>query len=346
MSLPRQSTFAPRPGCPFCSIVSLSHPRSHIGGSTTPRRQDSDGLDTGSPSILVSSSDDNPVIFKDGSITAFVEKKYPISSKGHIILIVNLHVPSMYSLSSSDIPLLNHIQETASRLFLSLNPPHTPSSPAPVSPDEMASANKAPLAPADLPLHVGFITPPFKDNKIPIKDHLHAHAYLGTTDLAGWWRGTAYGYLAWYSVHDLIAEIREATSNNRIKTRSPNQSSAPIDLVPDAGSARGNADGSSVMSHANKTKPMSPRQMPNRPQVIITPEPRNLSSSAQLSAMGASGLRQSYGASVDLGTSFNVSPETPKASTSAWQGDRSDWEDAQAYVSDASERGPVPRLIG
>ena len=72
----------------------------------------------------------------------------------------------------------------------------------------MASANRAPLAPPDLPLHVGFITPPFKDNKIPIMDHLHVHAYLGTADLAGWWRGIAYGPLAWYSVQDLIAEIR------------------------------------------------------------------------------------------------------------------------------------------
>jgi len=302
----------------------------------------------------VSSSDDNPVIFKDGNITAFVEKKYPVSSKGHIILVLNLHVPSIYSLSSSDIPLLNHIQDIASRLFLSMNPPHTPSSPVPVSPEEMASANKAPLAPPDLPLHVGFITPPFKDNKIPIKDHLHAHAYLGTTDLAGWWRGSAYGYLAWYSVQDLIAEIREATSNNRIKTRDPGRSTAPINLVPDAGSVSGNADGSSLTSplRTNRARSMGPQETPiQQPQVIVTPEPRRLSSSVQLSAMSASDQQRSYGSSVDLGTSFNVSEsglETPKVSTSSgWPGDRSDWEDGQAYVSgDASERSSAPGLTG
>jgi hypothetical protein len=55
---------------------------------------------------------------------------------------------------------------------------------------------------------IGFITPPFKDNKIPITDHLHAHAYLAPADLLGWWRGVAYGPLAWYPIDDLIAEIR------------------------------------------------------------------------------------------------------------------------------------------
>lgn len=57
-------------------------------------------------------------------------------------------------------------------------------------------------------MHIGFITPPFRDNKIPITDHLHAHAYLGTPDLAGWWRRTAYSSLGWYTIEDLIAEIR------------------------------------------------------------------------------------------------------------------------------------------
>ena len=55
---------------------------------------------------------------------------------------------------------------------------------------------------------IGFITPPFKDNKIPVTDHLHAHAFIGPPDLVGWWRGVAYSPVAWYAIDDLIAEIR------------------------------------------------------------------------------------------------------------------------------------------
>ena len=86
---------------------------------------------------------------------------------------------------------------------------------------------------------------------------------------------------------------------------------------------------------------MSPPVL-NEPQDIITPEPRSLSSSAQLSAMSSSPQHQSYGVSVDLGTSFDVSggPETPKASVSGWQRDRSDKEDA----SGGGEGGPVVAL--
>lgn len=55
---------------------------------------------------------------------------------------------------------------------------------------------------------IGFITPPFRDSKIPVTDHLHAHAYIAPADLMGWWRGIAYGPLAWYAIDDLTAEIR------------------------------------------------------------------------------------------------------------------------------------------
>lgn len=79
-----------------------------------------------------------------------------------------------------------------------LNPPSSP----------------GPNSPANLPLtsnpafHVGFITPPFRDSKIPVTDHLHVHAYIGTLDRAGWWRAVAYSSVGWYSIDDLIAEIR------------------------------------------------------------------------------------------------------------------------------------------
>lgn len=114
--------------------------------------------------------------------------------------------------SSTDLPLLNHISNTATHLLYSLNPPPVPASPSPGprTNAEEAIANRVPLAPSDInpPFHIGFITPPFKDNKIPITDHLHCHAYIGSPDLAGWWRGVAYSGVAWYPIQDLIAEIR------------------------------------------------------------------------------------------------------------------------------------------
>ncbi|KAF8318060.1 uncharacterized protein EI90DRAFT_135085 [Cantharellus anzutake] len=81
--------------------------------------------------------------------------------------------------------------------------------------------------------------------------------------------------LAWYSVQ--IAEIRESTSNNRIRTTG---------LVPGAMVVGGNADGSvaaysGLPLQANKTAHMSPLLTPNQPQVIVTPEPRSLSLSVQ-----------------------------------------------------------------
>ncbi len=83
----------------------------------------------------------------------------------------------------------------------------------------------------------------------------------------GWWRGIAYGPLAWYPVDDLIAEIRfvftlccyggqkynvftysfrESVSNNRIKSGYENRTRAPIDLVPAAGARAGTADGTEI----------------------------------------------------------------------------------------------------
>ena len=71
----------------------------------------------------------------------------------------------------------------------------------------------------------------------------------------------AYSPLAWYTIDDLIAEIRfalvtlcfrsyltnflsrESVTNNRIKSGYENRARAPIDLVPSAGAREGHADG-------------------------------------------------------------------------------------------------------
>jgi len=177
------------------------------------------------------------VLWRDDNFTAYREKANPVSSKGHIIIAFNLHVPSIYTLSSADLPLLVNIRNLATRLLGSLLPTSTPVTPSTAPPP-------APLQAANSQFRIGFITPPFKDNKIPVTDHLHAHAYIGPGDLLGWWRGVAYGPLAWYAIDDLIAEIRESVSNNRVKSGYENRVSAPIDMVPSAGARAGNADGS------------------------------------------------------------------------------------------------------
>jgi hypothetical protein len=134
------------------------------------------------------------------------------------------------------VPLLSSIRNLATRLLASLLPAATPVTPS-------VAALPAPLQNPNNQFRIGFITPPFKDNKIPVTDHLHAHAFIGPADLAGWWRGVAYSPLAWYAIEDLIAEIRESVSNNRIKSGYENRTQAPIDMVPSAGARAGQADG-------------------------------------------------------------------------------------------------------
>lgn len=105
------------------------------------------------------------------------------------------HSTQLYAAqSSSDVPLLSNIRSLATRFLVTLTP----------------SINDSPVPLQNLnpQIRIGFITPPFKDSKIPVTDHLHAHAFIGPPDLLGWWRGVAYGPLAWYAIEDLIAEIR------------------------------------------------------------------------------------------------------------------------------------------
>jgi len=106
--------------------------------------------------------------------------------------------------SSSDLPLLVQVQRRAQQLLHVLQR-------APRSPDPYRASSptntQSPLT-KTANYNIGFITPPFKDSKIPITDHLHLHAYIGDPDLAGWWRKVAYSSIAWYAIEDLIAEIR------------------------------------------------------------------------------------------------------------------------------------------
>ena len=127
-----------------------------------------------------------------------------------------------YSQSSSDLPLLVAIRDLSRRLLSSLLPASSPSSPnlLPTNTQTPTTAttpqqllNHPHLSPHKLQqdeFRIGFITPPFKDSKIPVTDHLHAHAYILPADLMGWWRSVSFSPLAWYAIDDLIAEIRYA----------------------------------------------------------------------------------------------------------------------------------------
>jgi hypothetical protein len=50
-----------------------------------------------------------------------------------------------------------------------------------------------------------------------------------------WRRNVVYGSLNWWSIDDLRAEIREESSNNRVKSGYDDRLDTPIDKVPDAG---------------------------------------------------------------------------------------------------------------
>ncbi|KAG9124575.1 hypothetical protein FRC07_011093 [Ceratobasidium sp. 392] len=256
--------FAPKSGCPMCSIVTSTPHPTPLSSPRTPNFPASSSSGT--------TAAQTQIIWKDENVTAYVEKNNPVSSKGHVIILLNLHVPSVYSLSSTDLPLLVHIQRLAHRLLSQLNPSSTGSSFAPSS-NLNPPPSPGPNAAVDLPLttnsvfHVGFITPPFRDSKIPVTDHLHAHAYVGTLDRAGWWRAMAYSSVAWYSIEDLIAEIREQTSNNRIRSADPERkNSRPIDQVPNAGARAGMPDGRELTDRGVTDEPETAEEGVSRSQ--------------------------------------------------------------------------------
>lgn len=185
------------------------------------------------PLSLMSSSHSS--LFSNSVVKATAADFHPSDS---------LHVPSIYRLvsfylnlphetvcsaqpvanqkSSADLPLLLNIKELAIRYLnhfsataaSPIQSPGWPTSATATSPSHLSSTSTpvhlhSPAAPADASkFQIGFITPPFWDAKIPVTDHLHAHAYVEPADLMGWWRSVAYSPVAWYAIDDLIAEIR------------------------------------------------------------------------------------------------------------------------------------------
>lgn len=108
--------------------------------------------------------------------------------------------------SSSDLPLLSAIRDIATKLLYSVAPPETPQSSPLSAHSAVTLTESARTRPPTF--RIGFITPPFRDARIPVTDHLHAHAYIAPANQLGWFRRIAYSSLAWYDIDDLIAEIR------------------------------------------------------------------------------------------------------------------------------------------
>jgi len=162
-----------------------------------------------------------------------------------MVVVFNSHIPSLYSLTTASIPLLQRLVTLCPKLLAEHFPSSPPSAPAPSATTPTSTPpSEQPQSP-NLEPHIGFLTPPLTDPHLPIRDHLHLHAYLGPADLLPWLglRALAFSSLGWYDLEDLIAEIRESTSNNRVKTGYGRERRRPIEGVPEAGVGSGWRDG-------------------------------------------------------------------------------------------------------
>lgn len=237
--------FAPKAGCPMCGIVAAAQ---HGAPGLPARPALAAGAASSAADVVWRDDDftvyretAHPVSTRGHLVVAF---KCVLLHRSKPSLLTalsfpasrSLHVPSIYALvrhlcrrsahvvaclltsdfatydiiqSSSDLPLLASLKALSTRLLAhqaaASASSSTATSPA-GSPQTFAAA--APPLPAGAQVRVGFITPPFKDSKIPVTDHLHAHAFLAPADQLGWWRALSYSPLAWYAVDDLVAEIR------------------------------------------------------------------------------------------------------------------------------------------
>ncbi|EJU01029.1 hypothetical protein DACRYDRAFT_22843 [Dacryopinax primogenitus] len=240
--------YAPRTGCPVCTIVALSR--------SPPTQVPSVNPDSSSP--LLSSPDPSSVaagpsvprpvyvtpsggevVYVDKDVTVFVEKKDPVSSKGHLIVVFNAHITSLYHLTPTSIPLLQRALNLCPHLLAQHFPP-TP----------QASSPQPSPSPAEQ-IHIGLISPPCTDSILP-GFHLHLHAYIGCADRLPWvsLRTLAFGPLGWYPLEDLIGEIWESTSNNRVKTGY--EKARPIAQVPKAGTRVGLPDGRELVDSTSR----------------------------------------------------------------------------------------------
>jgi hypothetical protein len=126
------------------------------------------------------------------------------------------------------VPLLSKIISTTQRLLLER---------------AATSASEAERGFTTKDIRIGFVNGMPSDPAMPYP-HLHAQAFLGNFDrkLPGstmWRRTVVFNLFNWWGVEDLRAEIREESSNCRVKSGYEDRFDSPIDKVPDAGAVAG-----------------------------------------------------------------------------------------------------------
>ncbi|EAL23576.1 hypothetical protein CNBA2230 [Cryptococcus deneoformans B-3501A] len=279
------------------------------------------------------------IVYHDKDITVYkAEGKERLCQGGrHIIIVVNEHLQSVYEFGASDIPLLSHILDTAAQILNSVA----------AAGDDLESGK------GKEKLHVGFVGSIIKDPQSP-HAHLHAHAYLTPIDtkLSGaslWRRNVVFGSLNWWSIEDLRAEIRQATSNNRVKTGYEYRQ-APIDKVPDAGAAIApayalNPTYSDVPSPVSQSKQHALQQQQPQPS-SYRPQPGPSSvSKDRLSPLPTHPLEE-VGSIESVVSMSTVTPQTSNSGRTSREDKGkgkeqeqaiSDWEEVQ-YGSEGSER--------
>lgn len=96
--------FAPRPGCPLCGVVATPYNNNNHNGAhmSAPWRNDSD------LSVNAAGKEDVEIVYKDSNVTAYLERKFPVSSKGHIIIVLKC---VFHFASCGAIQLTNHLAQ-------------------------------------------------------------------------------------------------------------------------------------------------------------------------------------------------------------------------------------------
>ncbi|KAK4685545.1 hypothetical protein P7C73_g4603, partial [Tremellales sp. Uapishka_1] len=262
-STPLSSPVTPRhPGCVLCGIVASAASSS----SSTLRPEHASPLPSPSPtsaSFLVpglsrvgSTSQSTlaggrEIVYSDSDITVYkaLAKERLCSNGKHLIVVLNRHLESVYDFGPADITLLSHVLDTSHDLLSPLGSTLS---------DGIREESGKPKV--EDQVRVGFVGSVMKDPQSPYA-HLHAHAMIGPIDtsLPGatfFRRNVVFGSMNWWSVEDLRAEIRESTSNNRVKSGYSDRRRAPIDQVPDAGALSGQPNFLDVQNESSLRAPI------------------------------------------------------------------------------------------
>ncbi|WWC94100.1 hypothetical protein V866_000938 [Kwoniella sp. B9012] len=263
--LNRVPTTPSHPGCVLCSLVASTSDQLQNQSSNSPSARTAllpPGERSSSPSPLLArrrsgtsvNTNGKEVVYQDSQVTVYkAEGKERLCSDGkHLVVVLNKHVENVYEFGPSDVPLLSHIIDLSHQLL---------SSTAGQSSSTPSEAERGKGKGKDNDVRVGFVGNVMKDPQIP-HSHLHAHAMVGPIDtsLPGatfWRRNVVFGPMNWWSIEDLRAEIREESSNNRVKSGYQHRDRAPIDRVPDAGSIAGLPNALDPLDYTDQSPPVS-----------------------------------------------------------------------------------------